>query len=716
MLKRITIFFSVVLLICALGFIVLRLRRPAPPTPTVAGWHANVSTLAGDGTPLWQDAATFAQARFADPFGLALAPDGTLYLTDGGDSNRIRKLAPTGAVTTLAGSTEGYADGPATSAAFNTPSGLAIDDAGNLYVADTGNNRIRKVAPNGAVTTIAGDGTAGYADGAGAAARFNAPVGVAAGHDGRIYVADTYNDRIRLITPDGQVTTLAGGDRPGYADGQGTAALFDTPCAVAVNAQGELIVADTGNNRLRKIRPDGQVSTISTNAPAANSAPDEQAHSGLAQPTGLALTHDGFIYVTEVGRGRITQVAPDGTVRVIAGRGSGFADGDGLTAARFNQPAGITVDRAGALYVADGANYLVRKLTPVVPGAPVNTSDTQPALPRLTPETLGLTELLWPLDPQRQPHEVSATMGEVRGSYDSTDSRDHLHSGIDVFGVYGQTVRVVRPEKVAGALCNWGFGGLNEGLRVGVVSYIHLRVGRDEQDAAFADARFIAVRDDKDKLMRVRVRRGTRFHVGDALGTINRMYHVHLNTGPPGGEINPLGLAPIGFGDHIAPQIERDGVQLFDDNGQRFAERRAGRLVVARTRVRIVVDAYDRTDGNQARRRLGLYRLGYQLLNADGSPAEGFAAPRLNIEFARLPPDDDAPKIAYADASGITVYGSKETKFFYEVTNIVRDGRAAEGRWDASAMPPGDYTLRIIAADLAGNEATNGRDLLIHIE
>jgi hypothetical protein len=307
-------------------------------------------------------------------------------------------------------------------------------------------------------------------------------------------------------------------------------------------------------------------------------------------------------------------------------------------------------------------------------------------------------------------------MGEVRGTYDSTDSRDHLHSGIDVFGVYGQTVRVVRDEKVMGPLCNWGFGNLNEGLRVGVVSYIHLRVGRDDQDKPFNDPRFIYVRDDAQKIARVRLRRGTHFRSGDALGTINRMYHVHLNTGPPGAELNPLLLAPVGFADHIAPQIERDGVQLFDESGQHLTQKRAGRLVVPRARVRIVVDAFDRTDGNQARRRLGLYKLGYQLLKSDGTPAPGFDAPHINIEFARLPPGGDAPKIAYADASGITVYGSKETKFFYEVTNVVRDGRAAESRWDATQLPAGDYILRIYAADLAGNEATDGRDVLITTE
>ncbi len=128
------------------------------------------------------------------------------------------------------------------------------------------------------------------------------------------------------------------------------------------------------------------------------------------------------------------------------------------------------------------------------------------------------------------------------------------------------------------------------------------------------------------------------------------------------------------------------------------------------------MDAYDQVDGNQARRRLGLYRLGYQLLQPDGTPATGFAEPRVQIEFDRLPPDRDAPKVAYADESGITVYGSKQTRFLYEVTNTVRGGRAARGFWDTSELPPGDYTLRIYAADFSGNAAEANRDVPITLE
>jgi hypothetical protein len=432
----------------------------------------------------------------------------------------------------------------------------------------------------------------------------------------------------------------------------------------------------------------------------------------ISSPAGLAFSHDSFLYVTEFDRSRVIQVAPDGVARVIAGGGAGFADGS--EGARFNQPAGMAIgpqiNKPTELFVADSGNYLVRKLDQ----STVSTAATLSDLPKLTNETLGEQSLIWPVDPQQSPHEVVATMGEVRGSFDSDDSRHHLHSGLDVFGAYGETVRVVRSEKVTSPLPNWGFDSLNEGFRVGVVSYIHMHVGRDKDAKMFDDSRFIPVNDGEGKLARVRVKRGTRFRPGDAAGTINKMYHVHLNVGPPGGEINPLSLAPVGFKDDIPPTIEKDGIQLFAANGARLKEKQGERLLVSGP-VRIVVDAYDRTNMNPDRRRLGLYKLGYQVLHPDGTPAPGFDQPRINILFNRLPGDREATKVAYADESGITVYGSKTTRFLYELANTVRDGRVARGVWDTSQLPAGDYVLRIVAADFSGNEAQQGRDVLIRV-
>jgi sugar lactone lactonase YvrE len=662
-----------------------------------------VTTLAGDGSPSFRDANQPALAAFADPFGIAISDDGAIYVADAGESNRIRKLEPDGSVSTFAGSVEGYANGPGSQAAFNTPSGLAIDSKGNLFVADTGNNRIRKITPQGLVSTLSGDGSAGHADGPAAQAQFDGPIGITVDALGNVYVADTYNDRIRKITPEGNVSTIAGAGL-GYADGPANTALFDTPCGIVVAADGALIVADTGNQRLRKIA-DGQVTTLSF------VFSDEANPADLRKPVGLALTHDGFLYVTELDRARVVQIAPDGRARAIAGGTPGYADG--ANDARFSQTTGVAVDRRGDLYLADSGNYLVRKLSAITGAGEPAPRGGEP-LPRLTSQTLEEQSLLWPLAPQQSPHEVIATVGEVRGSFDSQDSRDHLHSGLDVAGAYGDVVRPVRSEKVVSPVANWGFGDLNEGLRVGVFSYIHMHVGRDKDDKVFDDPRFLPVKDTSGKLVRMRVRRGARFKPGEALGTINRMYHVHMNVGPPGSEINPLTLSPVGFVDRVEPVIEKDGIQLFDESGARLSEKQAGRLLVHGS-VNIVVDAFDRNDMNANRRRLGLYSLGYQILKVDGTPAPGFEQPRMNLVFNRLPADRDATKIAYAEQSGITVYGSATTRFLYNVTNTVRDGRAANGVWDTAQLPGGDYILRIIAADYSGNEAHANRDVLLTV-
>src|SRR5215213_4187552 len=241
-----------VILLLVLGSVTAFLvyRHKHKPLPTPAGWKAHVTTVAGDGSPLLRDGK---QASFSDPYAVAVAADGTIYVADAGESNRIRKISPDGNVTTLAGGSEGFADGAGTSASFNTPSALALGPDGNLYVADTGNNRIRKITPAGTVSTVAGNGSAGYVDGPAAQAQFNGPIGLAVSKGGDIYVADTYNDVIRMITTEGNVTSIAGGGRPGYADGDQAVALFDTPSGIIVVEDSSLIVADTGNRRLRKV-------------------------------------------------------------------------------------------------------------------------------------------------------------------------------------------------------------------------------------------------------------------------------------------------------------------------------------------------------------------------------------------------------------------------------------------------------------------------------
>ena len=212
-----------------------------------------VTTLAGSGVAGYAD-GTGTAAQFYSPNGVVVDSSGTLYVADS-SNNRIRKITPAGVVTTLAGSgVAGYADGTGTAAQFNYPNGIAVDSSGMVYVADTNNERIRTITPTGVVTTFAGTGAYGFADGTAITARFYLPNSIVVDSSGTVYVADSYNMRIRKITPAGVVTTLAGSGVAGFADGTTAAALFRYPSGIAVDSSGTVYVADYGNNRIRKIQ------------------------------------------------------------------------------------------------------------------------------------------------------------------------------------------------------------------------------------------------------------------------------------------------------------------------------------------------------------------------------------------------------------------------------------------------------------------------------
>ena len=679
----------------------------APVANTQPFWPARVHLLAGDGQDGALDGTALA-SRFSDPYGVAIGPRGAIYVADGGEANRIRVVQPDGAVSTLAGGKEGFVDGLGTAAAFNTPSAIALDHLGNLYVADTGNHAIRRIAPGGAVTTLAGNGSPGYADGIGRAAQFNGPVGIAVDDAGIVYVADTYNDRIRRIAQDGTVTTLAGTGKPNLFDGPGTAAAFDTPSALAVDHDGNLYIADTGNNAVRRLRPDGTVDTLAL-------PPEAERRPALRRPVGLAVTRDGYLYFVASAGGRILQMTPTGEFRPLEDADrplepNGFGS-DGTV--QLNGPRGIAVARDGSLVVADANAHRLHRLAPPRAGeaAPVL---ARPALQRRT------EPMPWPIGPQDTVHEVVGVMGEVRGTYGG-DSRDHFHAGLDVRGDVGATVLAILPAKVTDPYANWGFNNLGEGMSVGPLSYIHMRVGRDPQGHAL-DPRFQIQREETasgkttGKAVRVRVPRGTRFAVGDKLGTLNALSHVHLDYYQGGTLVNPLTLPFIGFVDTVTPTISR--IALYDAAGKRIMAKKGQPLQLDRTLgdVQIVVNAYDQVDGNLARRKLGLYKLGYQVLRADGTPLAGFEQPVITQVYDRLPRNPDAVKAVYAPTSGITVYGSASTQFDYALNNRLRDGRIETGSWRIADLAPGEYLLRIHAADYAGQVAQNGRDLAFVIE
>ncbi|WP_372392010.1 gluconolaconase [Xanthomonas sp. NCPPB 3582] len=663
------------------------------PAATPLGWRAQLQWVAGNGVRGARDGRA-ADAQFDEPYGLAIDAQGRLYIADGGDNNRIRTMDAQGTVHSLAGSREGFADGIGAAAAFDTPSGIALDAAGNLYIADTGNHAIRKLTPQGAVTTLAGDGVAGDRDGAAAQARFNGPIGVAVDAHGRVFVADTYNDRIRVIEPGGQVRTLAGGTRPGMAGGVGAQARFDTPTDLAVDAHGTVWVADMRNDAIRRIAPDGTVTTLLGGRPT-------DASGLIHRPTSMAITRDGVLYVADAS-GRVLQVSRAGHVVMLGGE-----DVD----QRLSRPAGVAVDARGAVYVGDAGSARVHRLVPASeaiakPSPVVGPAPTQP-LP--LPQTQGR----WPLQPQDGWHEVVGTLGEVRGNYQGL-SRDHLHAGLDIAGDVGQRVVAIADAKVLSPNASWGLGQLGEGMALDTLGYIHMRVGRTAQGAVLDPQRFHLLRDEHGEPERVRVLRGTRFHAGDALGTLNGMAHVHLTAGANGFERNAVQLGFTGYADHVAPRIDRIG--LLDAGGQPLPVIQGVVQVPRAAGVQILVDAWDQVDGNLPRRRLGLYALGYQVLDAQGVALPGEDAPRMTIVFNRMPADPDAVLVAYAPDSGITVHGSAVTRFRYMVSNTVRDGRIGSGHWQAGALPAGDYVLRIVARDYSGNEAIGHRDLRLRAE
>jgi subtilisin-like proprotein convertase family protein len=326
--------------------------------PRAHAQTVTVSTLAGG----WFNDGTSTAAKFRKPYGLAVAADGTTYVADS-DNHRIRKITSAGVVTTLAGSgIAGYAEGTGTAASFNQPWGVAVDTAGNVYVADTGNKRIRKITSVGVVTTLAGSGNADFADGTGTAASFNSPLGVGGDAGGNVYVGDNSNNRIRKITSAGVVTTLAGSGTGGYADGTGSAAKFSGPRGVAVDAAGNVYVAEYGNNRIRKITSAGVVTTLAGSGSYSYADGNGTAASFFA-PMSVAVDAAGNVYVADSASQRIRKVTSAGVVTTLAGSGTaGYVDGTG-TAASFNYPWGVAVDTTGNVYVADSSNSRIRKIS-----------------------------------------------------------------------------------------------------------------------------------------------------------------------------------------------------------------------------------------------------------------------------------------------------------------------------------------------------------------
>lgn len=630
---------------------------------------------------IYTQVATFpGLGNIGEPFGLA-ARDDVIYFSDGGNGT-IQRIGADGNVTTVA-------------SGLNTPSAIAFLPNGNLVVADTGSHTIKQVTDDGAIAIIAGvEGTSGDVDGPASSARFNGPIGLAVNADGSIYVSDTYNDRIRLIK-DGMVSTVAGSVR-GFADGIRAAAMFDTPLGITIWGN-RLVVADSGNSRLRIVEQSGDVRTL------AGSDERDLVNGSLStarfvMPTAVAADDLGRIFVTDGNAIRVMGQRVFPFVETVAGDRRGYLDGN-RRSARFNRPSGIAVGPDGRLYVADSDNKVVRIVTDRPDGiaeqAQTNVEIDAEAMPFAT---------RWPFDPPSNPREIAGTLGEIRGEVKPDGKPIWFHNGLDIAGAYGETARFIRDETVLNPNAAENFGTSRELLRLPLIGYIHLRLGRDKDDRLFGDPRFQFDRDETGKLVGVRVPRGAKFSAGDAIGTLNAMNHLHLIAGRSGREINALGALHLpGSSDSIPPVIE--DVLLYDSAWERIEPGSTGRSRRIDDKTRIVVRAYDRMDGNSDRRRLGVYRVGYQILS-NGSPLGEI---EWRIHFDRSP-SNESVRLAYAEGSrsGYT----RDTIFNYIATNRVDGEDAHEDFLDTSTLAPGNYTLRVFAADYFGNVTTKDVEVM----
>jgi sugar lactone lactonase YvrE len=331
-----------------------------------------ISTVAGNGTQGFSgDGGPATAAQLNRPRYITVDSAGNLYIADV-FNYRIRKVTPNGMIDTIAGSaTGGFGGdgGPATAARLSNPNGLAVDSAGNLYIADTNNYRIRKVTSGGMISTVAGNGTSGYSgdNGLATAARLSSPYDVAVDSTGNLYIADTNNYRIRKVTTDGMINTAAGNGSMGYnGDGQpATAAALWSPYGMAVDSTGSLYIAENSNNRIRKVTA-GMISTVAGNGLTGFSGDGGPATAArVSNPTGLAYDSAGNLYITGNYYNRIRKVTADGIITALAGTGTRGYSGDGgpATAAQLNNPYSVAVDSAGSLYISDYGNYRVRKVT-----------------------------------------------------------------------------------------------------------------------------------------------------------------------------------------------------------------------------------------------------------------------------------------------------------------------------------------------------------------
>ena len=334
-----------------------------------------VRTAAGVGTGGFAgDGGLAFQARIFGVEDVRLAPNGDAYLADYGN-HRIRKIARDGIITTIAGGGTGGDGGPALGARLSFPHGIGFMKDGGLLIAEEGGQRIRRIAPDGTIHTLAGTGVGGYSGDGGpaTAAKVNTPRYVLQAADGSIYFTEKTSHVVRRIMPDGTIATVAGTGLAGYAGDGGAAARarLNQPDGLAIGADGSVYVSDQGNHRVRRIDPSGVISTVAGTGAFGFSGDGGQARlAQLNRPQGLEVEADGTLYITDGNNHRVRRVAPSGIITTFAGTSAAGYNGEGGPAAdsRFNRPRGITRGPDGALYVADFGNSRVRRVAPAFPG------------------------------------------------------------------------------------------------------------------------------------------------------------------------------------------------------------------------------------------------------------------------------------------------------------------------------------------------------------
>lgn len=387
-----------------------------------------VTTFAGSASDGGANGTT-TTARFFSPRNVAVDSSFNVYVADT-LNHVIRKITPLGAVTTLAGTlgVSGSQDGPAASALFSGPQSVVVDGSGNVYVADTGNSTIREISPGGTVLTIAGSaGNPGNADGTGTAAHFSSPGGVAVDGSGSLYVADTWNHTIRKIASGGMVSTLAGlAGTFGSFDGTSSAARFNLPTGVAVDSGGNVYVSDRNNNIIRKVTPAGVVTTLAGWAGIWGSTDGTNNGALFASPSGIGVDASGNLYVADSGNQTLREVSPSGAnwvVTTVAGLAgvNGSSDGTGTTA-EFNFPAGIAVNGQGYVFVADSANNTVRSqgIPPMIVTQPQSQTNTVGSIVTFTVVAYGSSPLTytWQYNNSNYPGGPSSSlMASNAGTY-----------------------------------------------------------------------------------------------------------------------------------------------------------------------------------------------------------------------------------------------------------------------------------------------------------